>query len=83
MKKVKMPRQYKFAFILYSVINMGVGIALTLLTRYNSSVSYDAFAKQKFEVSIAIIVIGFLLLLYGIFFIKGYKKSKRVKVFAE
>ncbi|GFP74176.1 hypothetical protein [Clostridium fungisolvens] len=83
MKKVKMPRQYKFAVILYSVISMGAGIALTILTRYNSSFNNDTFTKQKFEVSIAIIVIGFLLLLYGIFFIKGYKKPKKVKVFAD
>lgn len=83
MKKVKMPRQYKFAVILYSVLDMGVGIALILLTRYKSSINYDTFTKQRFEVSIAIIVIGFLLLLYSIFFVNGYKKPKRVKVFAD
>ncbi|MBK1813031.1 hypothetical protein JHL18_20615 [Clostridium sp. YIM B02505] len=82
MKKVKMPRQYKFAIILYSVINMGVGITLTILTRYNSSIGYDAFTKQRFEVSIITMVIGFLLLLYSIFFIRGYKKPKRVKFFS-
>ncbi|GKU27208.1 hypothetical protein CFOLD11_40350 [Clostridium folliculivorans] len=37
----------------------------------------NPFAKQQFEVSVGLIVLGVIILIYNIFFIKGYSAAKR------
>ncbi|WP_261854078.1 hypothetical protein [Clostridium folliculivorans] len=63
--------------IAYSIIQMIVGIILLFVTKAKMYGNDNPFAKQQFEVSVGLIVLGVIILIYNIFFIKGYSAAKR------
>lgn len=72
MKRIRFLKKNKIPMVVYSIIQLVLGISLFAMTKNNQKVYMDPFFNQQLILSIVIIIIGVILLVYSFFF---YKKA--------